>query len=117
MEYLFVYGTLKRGQANHRYLKGAEFIGEGESVEKFVMFDIGVPVVTRDKKVASIKGELYRVSPEILKRCDKLEGHPRYYRREKVKVVVKGEEFEAWMYLWIRPVRDGILVEDGEWKG
>lgn len=116
-DYLFVYGTLKRGYGNHRYLEGASFIGEGETVEEYEMYDCGVPIVCKGRRVSKVKGELYEVDEGVLRRVDELEGHPYCYCRKRVRVEVGGKEYDAWMYFWVRPVRGGILLRDGEWKG
>jgi len=115
---LFVYGTLKKGGWNHYYLKDAEFMGEAETVEKYAMYVSGmIPFVVKNEKISTIKGELYRVNKEILKKVDLLEGHPFGYKREKVKVRLResGEEKEAWMYIWknYRAVNCGLLIKDG----
>lgn len=115
-EYLFVYGTLKRGRGNHRLLGNAKFIGEGETVEKYKMYDIGVPIVVKGSPHVRIKGELYMVDEKILKQCDSLEGHPDMYKREKIKVEVKGRQYWAWMYFWVKPVTSKVVIEDGEWR-
>lgn len=119
MDYLFVYGTLKRGYSNHRFLEGGIFLCEAETVDKYMMLDVGVPLVLKGAKFSVIKGELYLVDEEILRRCDRLEGHPYHYRRERVLVRCLGGHAEvmAWMYFWVKGCRTGVLIEDGEWKG
>lgn len=114
---LFVYGTLKRGGYNSYLLKKAKFLGEGETLDKFAMYVNGsgsVPFVIKNEKVSTIKGELYEVDKKTLKEVDSLEGHPFFYKREKVQVRLKdsGEVVEAWMYFW-RKAKFGILKEDG----
>ena len=101
-DYLFVYGTLKRGRTNHYLLQDAVFVGEAVTKEKYAMYENVIPYVVKGKRVSPIKGEVYEVSLQTLKKVDLLEGHPRFYKREKVKVVLinSGKELNAWMYFW-----------------
>ena len=66
--------------------------------------------------IVQVKGEVYEVSNEILKRVDELEGHPTVYKRERIKVVMEksGKEIEARVYFF--PYARGKLVEDREFK-
>ncbi len=117
-ELLFVYGTLKRGFGNHYFLRHCEFLGEGETVEKYAMYICGVPYVVSSEKVSTIKGELYRVGEKVLKEIDRLEGHPWGYKREKIKVCLEdGSIVFAWMYFGngIGRGRMGILRTDGRY--
>ncbi|NIA10714.1 MAG: hypothetical protein GWP10_13550 [Nitrospiraceae bacterium] len=102
---LFVYGSLKRGYGNACLLtdEHAEFIGEAVTVDNFNMISFGVPGVlipTTDemlKLAKPIVGELYKVSN--LKQIDILEGHPRVYKRKKVKIKTNNNEIvKAWIY-------------------
>ena len=111
---LFVYGTLKRGFPNHHYLSGAEFLGRARTLERYTLYVDRVPYVVREEKVSFIKGEVYRVSDDILKRVDMLEGHPTHYRRERVKIVLENRKvLEAWIYFYPKPV--GRLEPSGEY--
>lgn len=107
--YLFVFGTLKRGYGNNaRCLDGAKFLGEAISVEaNYVMQRIGFPILWQDnttKKAAKVSGEIFDVSPEHIAVCDRLEGHPRMYKREQREFHIghyAGKRIiTAWVYLW-----------------
>lgn len=97
---MFVYGTLKRGYANNRYMEGCEFIGEATSLDaNYSMHGGGVPFLSEpgDKKV---KGELWEVTAKAREKIDRLEGHPHAYRREKRQFVLEnGHLVTAWVYL------------------
>jgi len=124
-ELLFVYGTLKRGFGNHIYLEGTRFLGRAETVEKYALYEVGIPYVVKGEGVSTIKGEVYEVGREELSAIDRLEGHPRHYKREKVRVRLEdGREVEAWLYflnsengLFERVVRYGRLNRSGEYPG
>lgn len=112
MEKLFVYGTLKKGFGNHHYLADARFLCTARTVEKYAMYVNGIPFVVRTPKVSQIIGELYEIDDETMDRIDRLEGHPKFYCREKTTIETEdGQKTEAWIYItWLR---SGRLVEDG----
>ncbi len=118
MHYLvFVYGTLKKGFSNHRLLSGAEFVAAAQTLEKFAMYSTGTPIVLKEEAVSPIFGELYRVDEKILAALDSLEGHPDWYRREQVEVLVddgeRGTRMEtAWLYFSLD--KRGTLVPSGK---
>lgn len=89
MTLLFVYGTLKREQRNHRYLEQQEFIGEVETAPRYAIRDAGIfPCLIEDgKRGMSVRGELYRVSPEGIERLDFHEGAPYFYKRGPVEII------------------------------
>jgi len=77
MHRVFVYGTLKRGHGNwHHFLKDdAAFVGHAITVKEFSMIAGGFPVVLDcDGNRGQIKGEVYDVDDETLRRLDGLEG-------------------------------------------
>ena len=116
--YLFVYGTLKRGHCNHYLLEGCPFMGEAETKEKYALYEADIPYVIKEKKISHIKGEVYEVPRHILKRIDRLEGHPFFYKREKARVVLEdGREVEAWMYFWICEINYARLNKNGTYGG
>jgi gamma-glutamylcyclotransferase (GGCT)/AIG2-like uncharacterized protein YtfP len=84
---VFAYGTLKAGFHNHWHIQGAKFLGVGETVESYKMYDLGhYPGVKKEEGPTPITGEIYEINDEQLAACDRLEGHPNFYNREKVKV-------------------------------
>jgi gamma-glutamylcyclotransferase (GGCT)/AIG2-like uncharacterized protein YtfP len=40
-DHLFVYGTLKRGQRNHRLIADQRFLGEATTEPRYRVFDLG----------------------------------------------------------------------------
>jgi gamma-glutamylcyclotransferase (GGCT)/AIG2-like uncharacterized protein YtfP len=98
---VLVYGTLKRGQGNHRCIADQEFIGEANTLlPDFQMYHLGgFPGVV--KGTGKIYGEMFRVSEESLHGpLDGLEGHPDFYKRQIVEVVCNGKVYDAWMYIY-----------------
>lgn len=113
---VFVYGTLKHGFYNHRWMQGSVYLGKAESTfHGYMMYDNGnYPVLVTGSEV--VKGELYVVSEETLKNLDMLEGHPDLYERKKRMFNIKGVSVEAWVYMYQGACRGMRYVKDCEYK-
>jgi len=107
--WLFVYGTLmdieKAGRILKRKVKSAKvaFLPNYEltfNVES--MFGTGNPNIKEGGR--GVWGVVYEVDEKDLEKLDKIS--PRY-RRIKVKVIVDGNEVEAWTYVG-KKTADGI---------
>ncbi|WP_028455073.1 gamma-glutamylcyclotransferase family protein [Chitinilyticum litopenaei] len=114
---VFVYGTLKRGGWNHRWLAGATLLGEAETVDWYTLYADAVPHLVREEESYPVRGELYLVDYATLLDLDELEGHPDAYCREQVRVRgPSGEELIAWVYFARRPqgrrLSHGVFVID-----
>ncbi len=72
---IFVYGTLRKGEANAQLLKSATCITE-QCWTHGLLYDTGYgyPAMTQ-ATVSRIYGELYSVTEEVLVRLDELEGY------------------------------------------
>jgi gamma-glutamylcyclotransferase (GGCT)/AIG2-like uncharacterized protein YtfP len=80
---LFVYGSLKRGQANHRELSAARFIATVRTAPTFALRDIaGYPALVPGDR--AISGELYELPRQSLPRLDEFEGEG--YLRETIEL-------------------------------
>ena len=118
--YVFVYGTLKKGHGNNYLLQEAEYLGKAITYKRFRLFDVGFPYAVPSKDGARIRGEVYKVNPEIMQALDWLEGFPTHYKRQIIKVELEnGEVIEAWIYYTKEPRGDEIqpindIVEWGE---
>ena len=111
--YVFVYGTLRKGYWNHRLLENSKFIGEAITKEKYSLYANGIPYVVKTPKT-QIKGEVYEVDIETLKRLDQLEGHPDFYYREKTDILINGKPIKAWIYFY--PYQKGKIIPSGDYK-
>jgi len=62
-ERVFVYGTLKRGLSNHRYLAGQQFVGEARTAPIYRMVDCGgyPGMFAVQSEGRSIQGEVWEV--------------------------------------------------------
>lgn len=100
--YVFVYGTLMEAYGNNIFLRGAPKICEAETKDKYKMVAAGIPYVFKEDSSIEIQGEVYKVTPEVLKYdLDRLEGHPWAYYREVIKVKGNdGNDYDAWIYFF-----------------
>lgn len=83
---VFVYGTLRKGEGNHRLLEGLQPIATVKTAPRYTMVALGgFPGIFEGGETA-ITGELYRVEAPMLERLDYLEGHPTFYERKNVEI-------------------------------
>lgn len=93
---LFVYGTLKKAYGNHGVITGAEFVSDYTLKDNYYMVDLGPfpAAIKTENKQGTIVGELYRITDDILRRTDRLEGYPDFYNRS----LVYTEYGDAYIY-------------------
>ena len=114
---LFVYGTLKRGYSNFgAHLERAKFIGEDSQMEGVLFALSGFPGLNLTEPRTKIHGEIFEVSGDQLSSCDRLEGHPGFYRRSLVYLKPHGL---VWTYILPRTRCQTIprWVPSGNWLG
>ena len=102
-EFLFVYGSLKKGFDNHKLLeKYAKRVGKASTVGKFAMYEDSFgnyPYLVK-KPVTKVMGELYKIKrKELLDKIDEFEGAPEYYQRKKIKVKTHKGVNLAFVYI------------------
>lgn len=108
---VFVYGTLRQGQANHHLLVGAELLGPHCTEPCFSLYHLGAyPGLTRGG-FTSVLGEVYRVKASALRQLDRLEDYPRLYSR----ILVPSPWGAAWLYCYRGSVQDRPLIRSGDW--
>lgn len=113
MTRVFVYGTLLSGQPNHRLLRGAQLVGVARTRAAFGLFDYGpFPALAAGGR-HSVVGEVYEVDALTLAALDKLEGHPRFYRRTPIALDGFGSA-EAYLFPRARLV-GRPLIATGCW--
>ncbi|MGH1141398.1 gamma-glutamylcyclotransferase family protein [Bacillus pseudomycoides] len=120
MQYVFVYGTLRKQQANAHYLHEATCIAE-EAWTHGKLFDTnqGYPamILSSDNKVY---GEVYEVSDEILKKLDELEEYtcnPEKDLYDRITQTIYFEDRSIGAYVYIAQ-NDGMLqrlIITGDW--
>ncbi|MFN7677938.1 MAG: gamma-glutamylcyclotransferase, partial [Cyanobacteriota bacterium] len=91
---LFVYGTLKRGLANHARLQGARALGDAV-LPGARLYDLG-PFPMAVAGDGQVGGELYAVAQSALPALDVFEGCPRLYQRHWLSLA---DGRQAWVYM------------------
>lgn len=111
---VFVYGTLKKGFHNNQLLGNSEFLGQFKTEPRFTMFSFGGFPAVSIGGTTPIKGEIYQIQEEgVLDTLDRLEGHPNWYKRERIDTPFG----KAWIYIMpSEPIKNLPLVSDGDWK-
>lgn len=103
---IFVYGTLMKGEANHkRYMANCPFQGNGK-IDGFAMYDLGFypGIVAGD---GTVYGEVYAVSAMELRAINQLEGEGVLYTRKNVMVTMdSGKRMGASVYVYNGDVSD-----------
>ncbi|MCM3764403.1 gamma-glutamylcyclotransferase [Neobacillus niacini] len=121
--YVFVYGTLRRHERNHRLLQNAELVAE-QAWTKGELFDtgLGYPAL-KQSETGTVYGELYEVSDHELALLDQLEGYKEnaqdnLYERHKRTIYHDRGETEAYVYT-IASHNEGMLrtpIPYGDWR-
>jgi gamma-glutamylcyclotransferase (GGCT)/AIG2-like uncharacterized protein YtfP len=120
---VFVYGTLKKDEGNYslmQHIKG-KFVGYDSITGRFRMTGEGhgFPKVCHTPQMSEMKiyGQVFEIPPDGLPALDGLEGHPRWYKREKLRTDKLGRR--AWIYLMPEEVyrknADNTVV-DNMWR-
>ena len=113
---VFVYGSLKRGQPEHRRLAGSPCFGEAQ-LRGLALYDLGpfpMAVAVTDPD-ALLHGELYALTGEQLAELDRYEGAPRLYERQRW---VLDDGRAVWVYVGRpRQVRHVPRLPSGLWRG
>jgi gamma-glutamylcyclotransferase (GGCT)/AIG2-like uncharacterized protein YtfP len=113
---VFVYGTLLRGECNHRCLRGADFLGETRTKPEYELVDLGpYPAMIVNGKT-SVVGEVYKVDVETLHRLDMLEGCPGYYRRDEIELDNGGTAFVYTLPMKAEQRKTRRYIASGSWR-
>jgi gamma-glutamylcyclotransferase (GGCT)/AIG2-like uncharacterized protein YtfP len=76
------------------------------------MLNLGAYPAVVPGAASRIVGEVFEVDAAILARCDRLEGHPRLYRRD---IVTLDDGTQAWMYVFVDGARYAPIITSGSW--
>ena len=111
MNLVFVYGTLKRGQRNFHFMRGARYFGRHFTESVYAMYEFeDYPAVCREG-IHAIFGEVYGVDLQQFRALDDLEWYPRYYQR----IEIPTPWGDAWMYVVEPALCHGKRLLDGNW--
>ena len=124
MEYLFVYGSLRKGTTQGKASRqgvGSEYarflemkgIYVGPAKAEGRIFVLSNYPGFRDGK-GTVLGDLYQVTNPVFKNLDAFEGHE--FERLKRPVVGPDGEIEAWVYVYRFSPTGKKLIENGDWS-
>lgn len=105
MHLVFVYGTLKRGCKNHRFLAGQSYVGTARTAPGFRLYHLGkYPGMIADQTdTEGVSGEVWSVDTATLARLDAFEGVPEgLYRRVPAPLLAPFENQTVYTYLYAR---------------
>ncbi|MGC4378650.1 gamma-glutamylcyclotransferase [Fictibacillus sp. Mic-4] len=118
---VFVYGTLRKGEKYHHYLKTAKRLEENcWTYGKLYDTGCGYPAMIIDR-VQKVVGEVYEVDGPTLKALDQLEGYNQTGEEERYDRIIqtiyteKGS-IEAFVYVMKegQVMRERFIL-DGDW--
>lgn len=113
---VFVYGTLKRGYALNQALSRSLFISKATTGPQYTLLSGPMFPFLVERKGIGARGELYMVDDKTLQDLDRIEGHPNFYKRQKIKVRDEfGRELEAFAYIHPDNKRVSDFHEVFEW--
>ena len=105
-QYVFVYGTLLKGERNHSLI-GESRLVDTATVSGYSMYDIGsFPAIVPGKEI--ITGEIYEIDSDTLENLDLLEGEGELYKRKCAPVQLNsGKAVFAHVYEYLHDI-DGL---------
>jgi len=124
--FLFVYGTLLRGQEGHALLGSSPLVGLG--YVRGTLYDLGVgfPALGVDEIQGRVYGEVYEIDEDLCDTLDEYEGYypereeeSLYLRREVLFYPQKGESYPVQVYVMPENQRKRFLVTvipSGRWR-
>lgn len=118
----FVYGTLKSGQCRGHVMKMATALGEASTIQgDFALMNCGSYPALIKASDASFKlepmvvqGEIYEITPALLKQLDGIEGYPYLYTREEI-TLDGGEKAIAYLFADPGYFAQKHLIPGGSW--
>ena len=123
-ELVFVYGTLRRGGLNSYMMASADFVAEGRVEGRLYRLPRD-PGLVWGRGRGWVKGDVFRVGPELMQVLDEFEGHSASgtrggeFHRKRVPVELgkyfREETAEAWVYEWGGPVGKAKRISSGDW--
>lgn len=111
---VFVYGSLLSGEPNHPVIERAEFVGAAMTPPRFTLHDLGAFPAMIEGGEHAIVGEVYEVDQATLTALDRLEGHPRFYRRMPI-ALADGSSAETYVLTRAQVVGRPV-VSTGSWR-
>ncbi|MHC4829414.1 MAG: gamma-glutamylcyclotransferase family protein [Planctomycetota bacterium] len=110
---IFVYGTLRRGQAQASLLAGATHLELTRTAPAYTLMDLGPFPALLDHGSTAVVGDVYVVDTETCAQLDAYEGTPHLYQRRDLNLE-NGSVAEGYIYVG-RIHRNHRLLPSGDW--
>ena len=112
-----VYGSLRRGMANHTYyLTSSEYKGTFRTEPEYTLYSLVYYPGLKQNGNHSVVMEVYEVDEETLKSLNRLEG---YYPGEKStfydRIEINTPWGKAYTYIYVNELSKESIVESGDW--
>lgn len=108
---VFVYGTLRRGEANQHLLRAARCLGRHKTEPRYTMFSLGAWPAITDGGNTAIVGDVFRVDTPTVAMLDEFENHPNEYVRRRIETPFGN----AWVYIYRQTPTAAVVVPSGDW--
>ncbi|XP_073986174.1 putative gamma-glutamylcyclotransferase CG2811 isoform X2 [Rhodnius prolixus] len=120
---LFVYGTLKKGEPNHHWLRPqngfAKFVDNGTTVKKYPLIiatKYNIPfLIDAPGQGYKVFGEVYEIDEKMLHNIDSLEDHPHFYVRRLEDIYINESINQCWTYFLPKIKPEMLNKEMFEW--
>ncbi len=116
-KFLFVYGTLMRGESRAAVVGGGTYLRDGR-IQGFSLYDLGSYPGIYPTRGGQVFGEIFCFEdiPLTLSRLDVVEDVPSLFRREVLPVLSDSSPLEAWTYVLQKdPGGRFPLIPGGHW--
>ena len=115
MNLIFVYGTLRSSGGNSGLLREARFLSSAKTADRYALYVGGIPYAVEEKGESSIVGELWEVDDDTFRRIDLLEGHPRWYVRKLILIVLDDTNDTVMAWIYFNPSPRGSIRKSGDY--
>jgi len=114
---IFVYGTLMKGEGNHRLIESQECEGEG-FIHGFNLYNLGFYPGIRPSRHPEhiVHGEVYLVDDRTLEQVNRLEGEGSLYILQYVDVTMNDKVVTAGVYVYNHICKKSNRIHSGHWK-
>lgn len=114
---IFVYGTLLKGEGNHRLITSQQFEGEGY-IRGFNLYDLGYYPGIRPSGHPEhvVYGEAYLIDDRTLEKVNELEGEGSLYLLQYTDVTMGDKTVTAGVYVYNYLCRKSSRIHSGCWK-
>lgn len=113
MEWLFLYGTLRRGEARHGWIRRARPRRIVAARASGRLLDLGqYPAMIEGNGQGTGEAAGFETLDELLPVLDEVEGSR--FRRARIVAEMARGPLQTWTYLWTEGGGEGPIIEPGD---